>query len=167
MEGTPALVPTEQPTNVAYERRIARGPHQVPKRRRRNRLPARQNGPDGKAGQADRSDRSERHAERGAVRARRKQDVRREQDDASDRNAAVPYGSAVDPIEPLLHPRQGADQHETDRKQENRLGAQELPEVTASGRSSRTADEPQSAHGDDQGPDERWPNLPGDEAMAH
>jgi len=33
MEGTPALVPTEHPTNVAYERRIARGPHQVPKRR--------------------------------------------------------------------------------------------------------------------------------------
>ena len=79
--------------------------------------------------QADRPDHTERPAECGAVRAGCQQDVRCEHHETGDRYAAMPDRCTVDPVEPLLHPRQRADQDETDRQQQNRLRAQKLSDV--------------------------------------
>ena len=43
----------------------------------------------------------------------------------------MPDRGPVDPVEPLLDPRQRADEHEPDREQQDRLGAQQLPDVAA------------------------------------
>ena len=126
----PAVVVAEHAANVAHDRYVSPRAHEATQGRWRHGLPARQDRPHRQSRQPDRSDRSERPPERRAVRARRQKDVGCQQDQPGDRHAAMPDCRPVDPVEPLFHPRQGADQHETDRQQQNRLAAEKLPEVT-------------------------------------
>ena len=163
----PALVAAEHAANVAHARHVSHGEHEASQGRRHHRLPARQDRPQRERSQPDRSDRSERSSERRAVWTRRQQDVRRQQDQAGDRHAAMPDRGPVDPVEPLLDPRQGADEHETDRQQQDRFAAEKLPEV-APGRLARgPRDEPQDAHADDEDADRRRPDISGDESTTH
>ena len=67
------------------------------------------------------------------------QDVRRQQDQTGDRDAAMPDRGTVDPVEPLLDPGQRADEHQADRQQQDRLGAQQLPDVAPGGLARRAA----------------------------
>ena len=93
--------------------------------------------------------------------------MRGEQDSTGDRNAAMPDRSPVDPVEPLLHPRQRADEHGTDRQEQDRLGAEQLPEVAPRGLACRLENHPQRALGDDEARDQRWPELPWAESPVH
>ena len=139
VQRSPALVAAEDPASLAHTRRVARGDHEAAQRPRHHRLPARQDRPQRERDHADRPDRTQRSAERGAVRVRGQQDVRRQQDQAGDRDAAMPDRGTVDPVEPLLDPGQRADEHQPDRQQQDRLGAQQLPDVAPGGLARRAA----------------------------
>ena len=93
--------------------------------------------------------------------------VRSQQDQAGDRDAAMPDRGPVDPVEPLLHPGQRADEHEPDREEQDRLGAQQLPDIAAGWLSGGPGDDPQDDLGEDEDADRRRPDLAGDESPVH
>lgn len=167
MQRPPAVIAAEHAANVTHDRCFARGAHKAPQRRGHDGLPARQDRPQCERHEADRPDHSERPAERGAVGVRRQQDVRCQQDQTGDRYAAMPDRSTVDPVEPLFHPRQRADQYETDRQQQNRFRAQKLPDIAPGRPACGPRNEPQDAHAADKDADRRRPNLSGDESATH
>ena len=167
MHEPPALVSAEDATNLADTGCVVRRPYDAAKRRRDNRLPARQDRPHDQCHEADRTDRAQRSAQRGAVWAARQQNVRSQQDQTGDRNAAMPDRSPVDPVEPFLDPWKRADEDEGDREQQDRLRTQELSDI-ASGRFSRgSSDEPHEAPDAHEEHDRRGPDFPSDEAPAH
>ena len=166
VQRSPALVAAEDAASLAHPRRVARGDHEAAQRPRHHRLPARQDGPQGERDHADRPDRTERSSERGAVRVGGQQDVRRQQDQAGDGDAAMPDRGTVDPVEPLLDPGQRADEHQPDRQQQDRLGAQQLPDVAPGGLAGGPRDDPQEGLSHDEDDDRRRPDLAGDELRA-
>ena len=137
----PAVVVAEHAANVAHNRCVSPRAHEATHRRWSHGLPARQDRPHCQHRQADRADRAERPPERRAVGTRRQKDVRCQQDQPADRDAAMPDRGPVDPIEPLLHPGQGADEHETDREQQDRFAAKKLPEIAPGRLACRPGDE--------------------------
>ena len=65
------------------------------------------------------------------------------------RAGAAIFKIAVDPVEVRLDQRQRADQHEADREQQHRLGAEQLTEITAGRLPGRPRDRPQEGLSDD------------------
>ena len=167
MQEPPALIPAEDASSFSDTGCVVRRLYDGVKRRRHDRLPARQDRPQKERHQADCPDCAERAAERGAVWARRQQDVWREQRDSADREPAMPDRRAVDAVEPLLHPGQRADQHQCDRQQQNRFAAEKLPDVAPRRFSRRTGDKPEDGHRADQDADRRGPNITGGEFDLH
>ena len=167
MQRSPALVAAEDAADITHDRCIAGRDHEAPQQRRHHRLPSRQDRPERERHQADGPDHTEWPAERGAVRVRRQQHVRSQQDQAGDRNTAMPDCRLVDPVEPFLHPRQRADQHEADRQEQDRLGAQQLPDVARGGLPGGPRDDPEDGLGEDEDADDRRPDLAGDESPVH
>ena len=143
VQRSPALVAAERAAEITHDRCIAGREHETPQRRRRHRLPSRQDRPERERHQADRPDHTKWPAERCAVRVRRQQHVRSQQDQAGDRNTAMPDCRLVDPVEPLLNPRQRADENEPNRKEQDRLCAQQLPDVARGGLPGRPRDDPE------------------------
>ena len=134
---------------------------------RDDRLPARQDRPHDQCHEADCTDRAQRSAQCGAVWAARQQNVRSQQDQTGDRNAAMPDRGPVDPVEPFLDPWKRADEHEGDREQEDRLRTQELSDI-ASGRFSRgSSDEPHEGPNANDEHDRRGSDFPSDEPPVH
>ena len=163
VQGAPAVVAAEDPAYVTNDGGVACHDDEAAQRSRHHRLPARQDRPGRKRYQPDRADRPERPAERRPLRARRHQHVRREQHDAGDRDASMPDRRAVDAVEPDLDPRQRADEHEADRQEQNRFGAEQLAEVAADRHAGGPRRYPQDRVGDDQEGDCSRPDLARDE----
>jgi hypothetical protein len=90
----------------------------------------------------------------------RHRDVRDQQDDAGDGEPAVPDHGAIHAVEPVLDPRQRADQDQRDREQQHGFGAEQLPEVTAERDVRRAKHNPQSRKSPGQGGDHRRSERP-------
>jgi len=89
--------------------------------------------------------------------------VRHQQQEAGDRQAAVPDRGAIDAVEPLLNPRQRADQDQADRQKQDRLGTQQLPDVAPGRLTCRSRHDPQDHLGDRERRDRRRPDVSRDE----
>ena len=168
MQEPPALVPAEDAAHVAHQRRIARGEDE-----RRETVAGTTDCQRGRiAHTASATSPIAPIAPSGPPSAvpsglDDKQDVRSQQDEAGDRNAAVPDRSPVDPVEPLLDPRQRADQHEADREEQDRLGPEELTQIGAARLVWRPDDGPQDSEPDHEETDRRRADLTRDESFTH
>jgi hypothetical protein len=167
VQSPPALVAAEDATNLAHTRRVAQRADDPPQAGGHDRLPTWQDRPQHERHEADHTDHRERSSERRAVRAGRQQDVWQQQGNAADRNPSMPDRGTIDSVEPFLDPRQRADQNETDRQQQDRLSAEELPNVTACWLPRRPRYQPQDGHPAHKRADRRRPRLPGDESAVH
>ena len=79
----------------------------------------------------------------------------------------MPDRGPVDAVEPLLDPWQRADQHQADREEQDRLGAEELPQIGAGRLVGWPGDGPQHAEADHEDADRRRADLARNESFTH
>ena len=172
VQQSPACVPTEQVANLADTAGIATCNHGLLQPRREQSSPTRQDRPQCQHPESGRADDSQRSAE-GAGSARGQEDVRRQQQDAEDRDAAVPDRGSIDTVEPPLNDGQRADQHQHDGQEQDRHRPETLTHVARGEPVRRPGCDPEdhlrtNQAGDRQGTDipaparSRWPHHPRD-----